>query len=84
MTLKQFIKANNLTFNEGERNTNVTILCGYALHMDKTVEDCKQAIPSKFVTGELNQEIERVYDYADCNDYGNYWTSDDAISRYKF
>ncbi len=84
MNLKEFIKENNLTFEVGVRNTNVTILCGYALHNKNTVEECKEAIEEKFVSTELFQEIERVYNYAESNDYGNYWTTTDAISRYKF
>jgi hypothetical protein len=84
MDLKEFIKENKLTFTVGERNTNVTILCGYALHIEATVEDCKNAIEEKYVSTELFQEIERVYEYANNNNYGDFWITETAQKQYTF
>lgn len=82
--LKTFIKDNNLSFKEGQRNTNATILCGYALFIGASIQDCKESIPTEMSTGQLNAEIERVYNYADDNNYGKWWEKPEAAKMYKF
>lgn len=78
MNLTEFIKENNLTFEVGERNTNITVLCGYALHKNYSIEDCKNAILTteyEYDRGDIFPEIERVYEYARANKYGDWWTT---------
>lgn len=82
--LKTFIKDNNLSFKEGQRNTNATILCGYALFIGASIQDCKEAIPTELSTGQLNAEIERVYNYANDSNYGKWWKKPEATKMYKF
>lgn len=78
--LEKFIKNNKLEFVEGRRNNDITILSGFACYIDATEEELKKAIkiPS------LDKEIERVFDYAKENDYGDWWTEDAARIEYKF
>lgn len=78
--LEKFIKNNKLEFVEGRRNNDITILSGFACYIDATEEELKKAIkiPS------LDEEIERVFDYAKENDYGEWWTEDAAKIEYKF
>jgi len=87
--LKTFIKENNLSFNEGERNSNIVILCGFALFNENILEECKEVIPKEFIDTlkkETNvfQEIERVYYYADSRNYKKYWGTAMAQAQYKF
>lgn len=82
MILKQFIKKNNLTFKEGQRNTNATVICGYALYIHKEIEDIINAIPQTVRTGELDVELYRVWDYAEANDYGNWWYEPTNRAKY--
>ena len=78
--LEKFIKDNNLLFVEGVRNKNITILSGFACHIDSHPEEMKKAINNP----ELDEEIERVYDYAFYNDYGRWWKGEAAKKEYKF
>ena len=82
--LKEFIKNNDLTFSEGERNTNITILCGYALAIGESTMACKKSIPKEQSTAEVNKEIERVYHYADTHNYANFWSTEGARKQYIF
>jgi len=82
MTLKEFIKENSLVFKKGQRNSNITILCGYALHIGDSAADCIAAIPSK--TTEIRDEVYRVYDYAEDNNYGEWWNTQEARDTWKF
>ena len=84
MKLKEFISNNKLTFTVGERNSNITILCGYAIWNGDSIEDCKNAIPSPQKSGAVNQEIERVYKYAKDNHYGDFWDTEEAKNEYMF
>ena len=83
MELKKFIKENNLSFEEGQRNTNAVILCGYALHINKTAKDCKESV-KEYSSEELDDEIDRVYFYASTNGYGIWLKTLNAKKMYKF
>lgn len=78
--LKKFIKDNNLLFVEGVRNKNITILSGFACHIEALLEEIKKAIDIP----ELDEEIERVYEYAFYNNYGEWWEREEAKKEYKF
>lgn len=86
--LKQFIKDNNLEFTEGRRNFDSVVLSGYALYLDANSEQLKNAI--EIVLGEeiwddnLEDELDRVFDYAKSNNYGKWWEKEEAKKMYKF
>jgi hypothetical protein len=81
--LENFIKLNNLEFVEGVRNSNLTVLCGYALYINKEKADVCEAIPEDRRTGELGIELERVWDYAEKNNYGKWWEIEYNRNLYK-
>ena len=83
-TLKEFIKNNNLSFEEGQRNQSCTILSGFALFQGASIKECKEAIPMEYFTAELAQELERVYQYAERYSYGSWWGTNAAKKMYKF
>jgi len=89
--LKQFITDNNLKFTEGRRNTDSVILSGYALHIgvDEFVHilyAVEEALGEDIwgSTDELENELTRVFEYADCHNYGNWWKLEEAKKKYKF
>lgn len=83
--LKTFIKDNNLSFEEGERNTNATILCGYALFIGvDDIEVIESAIHKKWYTEEMERELQRVFKYAKHNNYGKWWEKPEAKKMYSF
>ena len=82
--LKNFIKNNSLDFPAGGRNTNIVVLCGYALYINASVEDCKDAISKKELTAEVAMEMERIYTFADRKDYGVWWDNESNRNTYKF
>ena len=83
MELKKFIKENNLSFEEGQRNTNAVILCGYALHINKTAKDYKESV-KEYSSEELDEDIDRDYFYVSSNGYGKWWQNENAKKMYKF
>lgn len=87
--LKTFIQDNNLSFEEGQRNTNATILCGYALFIGvDDVELIEEAVEECFgmriwSDSELQDEILRVYNYGKHHNYGKWWEKEENRKTYK-
>lgn len=86
--LIKFIKENNLTFNEGERNTNITILVGFSLAIEAEMGEILQAIKKSDTEYQniffIEEEIKRVYDYAEDNNYDDFWLTEEAHDQYTF
>jgi hypothetical protein len=86
--VKQFILENDLSFKEGTRNNNSVILSGFCCYLSldrsdvREIIDCiKEVCPDH---DDFEAEFDRVFEYAWCNDYGQYWNSDDAKKSYKY
>jgi hypothetical protein len=84
--LIKFIRENNLTFEKGERNTNITVLCGYALYLGSSKRDIKESIltVSAHTASDCYPEVERVFDYGEKNAYGDWWATEQARQIWKF
>lgn len=82
--LEKFIKENELTFEEGSRNSNATIICGFATFIEAELSDVLLSIPEKNRTEDLNIELERVFNYAFTNGYGKFWLKEQAKEQYIF
>ena len=97
-TVKKFIEDNKLTFEVGSRNSEATILCGFINYLNEVENDSEDMeyfsihnlldllnkISNIEVTTELEEEIEKVFKYAENNDYGKWWTKRKAHSQYIF
>ena len=81
--LEQFIINNNLEFVSGRRNSDIVILCGYALFLNYSHNDILTAI-NKPKDSFITSEVMRVYDYAKKNNYKKYWETEEAKKIYKF
>ena len=90
--IKKFIEDNNLDFtSEGSGlNSNCVILAGYGLYLGiesyselsdilDTIDPDQELIPASADT-----ELNRVFDYANKNMYGNWWKNEEAHTIYKF
>ena len=85
--IEQFIKDNNLDFSgEGSSlNSNCVIIAGYACHLDiGYYPDLERIFTNTELSSEAKIELERVFDYAWENDYGDFWETDEAKGMYKF
>jgi hypothetical protein len=81
--LKKFIKDNNLEFNSGSGgDINILALCGYACYIGATSDDCIETVNSSLQ--EVDDEINRVFDYAFKNKYAKFWETEKARKQWKF
>jgi hypothetical protein len=83
--LTKFIHQNNLTFKEGRRNNDSVIISGYASHLKiENREFMLEYLNTKFKDFDFNGEFKTTFDYARNNDYGFFWTTDEAKKMYIF
>jgi len=83
--LKKFIEDNELLFIDGRRNNDCVIVSGFALSIGvrDTIEI--ERVINEIGTGyDYEEELARVFDYAEANNYGKWWESEDAKKLYKF
>jgi hypothetical protein len=88
--IEQFIEDNKVDITDlesfgSESNSLACILSGYALYLDMSFDDLSEEVNNIF-NGALwgSDELERVYIYAEANNYGEWWKSNVAKSTYKF
>lgn len=86
--LIKFIIENGLTFNTtgSSLNSDCCIISGYALYIGvENMNELQEAIDESVAEpGMYYDELERVFEYANQNDYGAYWLTADAKLQYKF
>ena len=85
-TLKKFIIDNKLEFTVGRRNSDSVILAGFALYIGEKDEAkvrsvIKNILPYVF---DFEKEFQEVFEYADRNHYGRFWTKPAAKKQYIF
>ena len=83
--IRTFIEENNIGFGEGERNTNVVTLIGFAQYggVDKATfrkELSSEIRKDKFI----GEEIERLWDYCKARNYAKFWKTKLAKAQYTF
>ena len=83
--IKKFIKENNITFNEGERNSSTVVIIGYAQHLGLNETQLKKELSKEIKADKfIKEEVERLFDYCSSNNYGDWWNTKAAKSQYKF
>jgi len=84
--LEKFIQHNSLEFSEGRRNSDLVMLCGYALHTGAQKEDVEKVLEKNFkADAGVEEEFNFVYRYAEKNNYGDWWNdpkNKNAINAY--
>lgn len=82
--LKKFIKDNNLTFEEGTRNSDSCILAGYALHLQMNMTEVMQCIETVCPDStNYREEFIPVFEHATNKGYGSWWAYEDNSKQYK-
>ena len=85
MKIKEFITNNNLSLEEGSRNSSLVCIIGYAQHLGLTRNDLENELMAEINEDSfIGEEIARLFDYCKLKKYKNYWTTPDAKSKYKF
>jgi hypothetical protein len=84
--IQDFITNNNIDLSgEGsDLNGNCVILCGYLLHIGVDIEEFLAEDGFDGFDGDVDHELRRVYEFANDNNYGDWWTTKDAKLTYKF
>ena len=84
--LQKFIELNKLEFTEGRRNSDLVVLCGYGIYIEATGDEIWDSISEDIETDfeELETEFNRVFDYAEANNYSKFWFKEEAKKQYKF
>lgn len=87
--IETFIKVNGLDFSgEGsDLNSACVILAGYSLFIEideSDLLDYLKNLPVDKFSAYAMVEFERVYEYAELENYGAWWYSNQAKREYKF
>lgn len=84
--INKFIIDNGLSFKEGSRNYDSTILSGYALSLGaKNTSIMRKCIDTTCVdSDDYYSELDRVFSYAKRRDYGKFWSTPEAKDKYIF
>ena len=86
--LCEFIRKNDLIFEEGNRNSDAVTISGYALHIgvkySSDIEDAIDEVLPDASSHDYEDELKRVFDYAKDNHYERFWETEQARSMYTF
>ena len=83
--LKEFIKENNLSFEEGSRNSTVTVLVSYAQHLGLGQDTLEKELEEQIKEDSfIGSEIDRLFPYCKIKNYKKYWSTPEARNIYKF
>ena len=83
--IKDFIEKNELSFEEGNRNTTIVTLIGYSQHLILTKEQLEEELKEQIEEdGFIQDEIDRLWQYCFNRNYKNYWVTQDAKDKYVF
>lgn len=82
---REFIKQNDITFQEGNRNTSIIILIGYALYLNLSRQDLKDQLEEEIKKDTfIDKEIDAKWEYCKKRKYGKYWEEEDTKLKYKY
>jgi hypothetical protein len=86
--IKTFLKENNINFKgDGSGlNSDCVVLSGFALYKD--IQDVSELYSAVEELPDFNKdyqsELNRVFEYAQDNNYGDYWNHAEAAASYKY
>ena len=83
--IKKFITDNEITFNEGERNSSTVVMIGYAQARGLTKTKLKSELSKEIKSDKfIGEEVERLWKYCEANNYKAFWNKPEAKKLYKF
>lgn len=81
----QFIKNNNLEFEEGTRNSTIIILIGYSQYLEMNQEELEEELEDIIIEDNfVKEEIERLWGYCKIKKYKDFWKTETAKDQYEF
>jgi hypothetical protein len=85
MDLREFIEKNNITFEEGKRNTSIVTIIGYSQYLELCKADLLETLREEILKDSfISEEIDRLWDYCYNRKYRNWWKTELAKSLYKY
>ena len=83
--IREFINNNELLFTEGNRNTTVVTLIGYAQYVGLTQKQLELQLENEIEEDSfIETEIQRLWSYCASNNYKKYWSTAEATKAYNF
>lgn len=83
--IRNFITENNITFQEGERNSSIVTLIGFAQFKRLGIEDLENALEEEIKQDSfLSDEIDRLWVYCKVKNYKDFWVKEEAKLQYTF
>ena len=83
--IREFIEKNDLSFEEGSRNSTCIIIMGYAQHLGLSKEELEEELKEEIeADGVIQDEIDERWGYCSDNNYKKFWTSKEAGKQYIF
>ena len=83
--IRNFITENKITFQEGERNSSIVTLIGFAQFKGLDIEDLENALEEEITQDSfLSEEIDRLWDYCKSKNYKSFWLEEKAKLQYTF
>ncbi|MCK9429280.1 MAG: hypothetical protein M0R17_04700 [Candidatus Omnitrophica bacterium] len=85
--IEKFINDNKLDFtgSGSDLNGNCVILAGYACYLGLSWDQLNDLMQiSAYTSSSSESELERVFKYAEENNYGEYWKTPTAKKTYVF
>ena len=83
--IKQFIQDNDLSLEEGTRNSTIVTLIGYSQYLDLSKKQLEESLREEINNDDvIQEEIDRLWSYCKSNNYKKYWLSEIAKNQYKF
>lgn len=83
--IREFIEKNDLSFEEGSRNSTCIIIMGYAQHLGLSKEELEEELKEEIeADGVIQDEIDERWGYCERNNYKKYWKTKEAKKDWSF
>lgn len=83
--IREFIKENNLSFAEGNRNSTITKLIGYSQYLNMEKSELEIELSSEIENDTfIKNEVDRLWDYCKIKKYKKIWEKIETKSIYKY
>ena len=83
--IREFIENNDISFDEGCRNSTVVTLMGYAQHLGLNKDEFESELSDEIeADGVIQDEIDERWGYCESNNYKKFWITKDAKKQWMF
>lgn len=83
--IREFIEKNDLSFEDGSRNSTMITLMGYAQHLGLSKDELEEELKDEIeADGVIQDEIDQRWGYCLSNNYKKYWKTEQAKKQWVF